>query len=79
MERYTGIDFHTDGFTVAAAAPIEGFPAEGNLKTGRNEPCPESIAGESIETHGYVYRLPDIGLEIRRERIHVSDTLTIRP
>ena len=74
MERYTGIDFHTDGFTAAATAPIEDFPAEGNLETGRDKPCPEGIAGESIETHGYARRLPDGGLEIRRNRIHVADT-----
>ena len=74
MERCTGIDYHTDGFTSAVAAPIEGFPAEENLETGRNEPCPENIAGESIETHGYVRRLPDGGLEIRRNHIHVADT-----
>ena len=53
MKRCTGIDFHTDGFTAAAAAPIEGFPAERNLETGRNDLYPEGIADKSIETHGY--------------------------
>ena len=72
MERCTGIDFHTDGFPAAAAAPIEDFPAEGNLETGRNDLYPEGIADKSIETHGYA--LLDGGLEIRRNRIHVADT-----